>query len=298
MTRPYIFVVVVLVCSGMGLLCASLAPMYDILQMVCDRSLRRKWLFLTTLVLVFIPGYATFGWMRARNDPTAADLLVAAILFFGGCFVASIALLSRRTAKDLLRIAGLERDAFIDPLTQLFNRRYLSHRFNEETFRAARYQMGLAVILVDIDHFKLVNDSYGHRSGDEVLRQVAQRIRTELRTSDIAVRYGGDEFLIIATNADCANGIMIAERLRRKVKENPVRNANGFVIPISVSIGVATLIPNESASTIIHRVDCALYRAKQKGRDRICVAQAGDAPCLNVESTTPDIDHPFAQTRA
>ena len=134
MTLPYSFIIVALVCTGMGLLCASLVPIRDILRMPCERSLRRQWLFLTSLVILFIPGYAIFGWMRARSHSTAPDLVVAAILFFGACFVVGVAFLSRRTANDLLRIAGLERDVFIDPLTQLFNRRYLSLRFKEETF--------------------------------------------------------------------------------------------------------------------------------------------------------------------
>ncbi|HEX4038673.1 MAG TPA: GGDEF domain-containing protein [Acidobacteriaceae bacterium] len=278
MTRPSPFVVMVLVCSGTGLLCASLVPMGDILRLVCNRSLRWKWRLLTALVLAFIPGYAAFAVMRVRSEPSAADVIVAAILFFGGCFVAGVAFLSRQTAKDLLRIAGLERDAYTDPLTQLFNRRYLSHRFNEETFRAHRYETELAVILVDIDHFKRVNDTWGHRAGDEVLRQVAQRIRAELRSGDIAVRYGGDELLVMAPHSDGERGTLIAERIRREVKD-AIITANGSAIAITASIGVAALLADEDAGTLIQRVDCTLYQAKQEGRDRVCVAQGGDTPC-------------------
>jgi diguanylate cyclase (GGDEF)-like protein len=270
-------IVMALVCAGTALLIASLVPVRDILRVIRAGSLRRNWLFLTTLIMLFIPGYATFGWLSVRNHPAVVDLVVAAILFFGGCFVFGVVHLSRQTAESLLRVARLEQDALIDPLTQLSNRRYLSRRFSEEISRAHRHHLNLTVIMVDIDHFKMVNDVYGHRTGDEVLCRIARVIEGELRTSDIAVRYGGDEILVIATNTDAPSGKILAERLRRAIREEAIPCDGGVPILITVSIGVATLLLKECTRELIDRVDRALYEAKRQGRDQVCAAPRGAA---------------------
>lgn len=288
-------IVMTLVCAGTGLLIASLVPVRDILGMIQTGSLRRNWLFLATLIMLFIPGYAMFGWLCVRNHPTVVDLFVAAILFFGGCFVFGVVQLSRQTARSLLRVARLERDALIDPLTQLSNRRYLSHRFSEEISRAHRHHLNLTVILVDIDHFKMVNDVYGHRAGDEVLCRIARVIEGELRTSDIAVRYGGDEILVIATNTDAPGGKILAERLRRAIREEAVPCESGGPILITVSIGVATLLAEECTCELIDRVDRALYQAKEQGRDRVCAAPRREARVADKTMADASIVEPVAK---
>jgi diguanylate cyclase (GGDEF)-like protein len=276
-------IVMALVCAGMGLLFSSLVPVLEILRMIRAGSLRRNWLILTSLIVLFIPGYATFAWLRGRERPTVVDLVVAVILFFGSCFVLSVAHLSKQTAGSLLRVASLERDALLDPLTQLSNRHYLSHRFSEEISRAHRYHLNLSVILVDIDHFKMVNDVYGHRAGDEVLKRIARVIEREIRASDIAVRYGGDEILVIATNTDDSSGRILAERMRGAIQEEQILAESGSSIPITVSIGVATLLASEYMCELIDRVDRALYEAKQLGRDRVCVARREEM-CVSTET--------------
>ncbi len=269
----------VLVGVGIGLLAISLLPLRDILRMVHPGTLRRKWALLAALILFFICGYAVFAWQCARTPLSSADILVGLLLFSGSCFVAGIAFLSRQTVRDLCRLAELEHDAGHDPLTHLLNRRCLASRFNEEVSRAHRYNVELSVLMIDLDHFKVINDDYGHQTGDEILRSIGKTISTECRPSDITVRYGGDEILLIATNTTLESARELAERLRRQVKEMTLISGTGELITITVSIGLASLLRAESPEALLERADHALYRAKSLGRDRVCTH--GETPLGN-----------------
>ncbi len=183
--------VVGLALAGLLILLVSLIPIFRILERVKSGSVRSGWLVLTALVFLFVAGYAIFAWLNFETEANAADVVVAVVLFLGACFVLGIAQLSRQTAVDILRIATLERDVFTDDLTGLFNRRYLSARLGEEVAKARRYSSDLSASMVDLDHFKAVNDTYGHQTGDEVLRSVSVVVSQTIRSSDIAVRYGG-----------------------------------------------------------------------------------------------------------
>ena len=157
--------------------------------------------------------------------------------------------------------------ATIDKLTGVANRQQLLATLFNEVERASRYNRPFSVAFVDIDHFKTVNDTYGHAAGDIVLRGVAQTIHNNLRGTDLIGRYGGEEFLLTVT-ADRDTAEAIAERLRTAVGETPVASRSG-PIAVSVSVGVGHVRAGDDLGTVIGRADQALYCAKQRGRDNV-----------------------------
>ncbi len=163
-----------------------------------------------------------------------------------------------------------------DQLTGLHNRRHLDAVLIEEWERGKRYQHPMAVILMDIDHFKSVNDTHGHAVGDDCLQQVAKRIHQGLRwPTDFASRYGGEEFCIILPETDIQGAVSVAERIRTLIEKEPIETRTG-PLPITISAGVHSVIPsnNNSPQAVLEQADMALYRAKQDGRNRVCKQQA------------------------
>jgi two-component system cell cycle response regulator len=173
--------------------------------------------------------------------------------------------------KELLKHIGLT-----DPLTRVNNRRYIEHRVMEEVGRTCRHGSPLSCMYIDIDHFKKINDKVGHQGGDEVLREVALRIKAELRLSDALGRFGGEEFVVLLVDTEHAAALAVAERIRTSVAEPALELNSGASISVTVSIGVATLDQTESggdtdgvAQQFVARADRALYRAKEEGRNRV-----------------------------
>jgi diguanylate cyclase (GGDEF)-like protein len=175
--------------------------------------------------------------------------------------------------RERLRIAGLT-----DSLTGLYNRRHLQHRLEQELARAGRYGHSLACLFIDADHFKRINDTYGHPAGDQVLIALAQRLRSHLRGSDLASRYGGEEFAVLLPQTDAASACRLAERIRLGVECEPVPLEDGRKVHLSVSIGVAALAdrttqtPAEAGAALLRQADEAVYRAKSDGRNRVVCA--------------------------
>ncbi|HEX7025867.1 MAG TPA: GGDEF domain-containing protein, partial [Gammaproteobacteria bacterium] len=161
-----------------------------------------------------------------------------------------------------------EKMARTDPLTGVSNRAGISDVLVREIRSHIETAHPLTVIMLDIDHFKPINDTHGHDYGDEVLIKVARALVETLRTSDAVARWGGEEFLLVCPNTSLQNGAALAEKLRERIKALGI----GGKCRISASFGVATL-GNESIDQLIKRVDEALYRAKQNGRDRVEVSQ-------------------------
>jgi diguanylate cyclase (GGDEF)-like protein len=164
--------------------------------------------------------------------------------------------------------ARLARLAVTDDLTRAYNYRVLHTRMEEEIGRASRYGNAFSVLMMDLDHFKRVNDRYGHPVGDEVLRAFADRVRTEVRQADVLVRRGGEEFFLIMPEASEDEAAIVAERIRARVAQGPIETHVGPV-EITVSIGVAQWCDPEDAAMLEGRADAALYRAKESGRDRV-----------------------------
>jgi two-component system cell cycle response regulator len=167
----------------------------------------------------------------------------------------------------------LERLAAIDPLTDAYNRRFGLLRLQEEFGRAIRVEGPLGVLMVDLDHFKTVNDTFGHLAGDRVLRAVAGSMRHVLREGDILVRYGGEEFLAVLPGASAADLLELAERLRRAVSATEVPD-HDMRIKVTASVGAASYPEHDvaSASELVGSADEALYIAKRSGRDCVSVA--------------------------
>lgn len=175
----------------------------------------------------------------------------------------------------------LVRSGITDVLTGLYNRRYLQHRLGDELARAQRSGRALACIIFDVDHFKPINDRWGHPAGDRVLAQIAHLIREECRASDIAIRYGGEEFAVLLPGTGMAEALQVAERTRRAVAAGEFVLPNDEAIRLTISAGISCAHPapaGEDLKTLgdrlIAEADVQLYRAKAEGRDRVCGATA------------------------
>jgi diguanylate cyclase (GGDEF)-like protein len=163
-----------------------------------------------------------------------------------------------------------------DQLTRLYNRRYLVNRYHEEYRRAERHQTPLSVVMLDIDHFKHLNDTYGHIAGDECLKLVAEALNSCIsRAGDTLARYGGEEFIVLLSSTDTEGARVVAERLRESV-ENIRFRIEGEAVPVTISVGVAETIPKDfrNAERAIQMADEALYEAKDQGRNRVCCYSA------------------------
>jgi diguanylate cyclase (GGDEF)-like protein len=174
---------------------------------------------------------------------------------------------------------ALSADAACDPLTGLPNRRNLSTELDREHALARRGRPGFAVLLLDVDHFKAVNDDRGHQAGDSALMIIADRLRLRARTSDVVGRWGGEEFLIVAPDTTGEGAVALAEDLRRAVSGAPIE-IEGGPVSITASVGVAAW-ERESVEELLGRADQALYEAKSTGRDRVVCAPRLD-PVANV----------------
>jgi two-component system chemotaxis response regulator CheY len=161
-----------------------------------------------------------------------------------------------------------------DELTQLPNRRTVLQRLDEEISRAERYGHPLSIVLLDIDHFKDVNDTYGHPAGDTVLRQTAKKLSGAIRDTDLLGRYGGEEFLAVLAQTDLPGARKLAERIRTEIESHVFDLGNGTNLRKTVSLGASTWNHgSDSADELIARADAALYLAKEGGRNRVVMAE-------------------------
>jgi len=157
-----------------------------------------------------------------------------------------------------------------DFLTTLFNRSEILAALDREFSRSGREGRAATVIMADIDHFKRINDSLGHAAGDEVLKEVAHRLKADLRSYDVVGRYGGEEFLIILPGCELATGARRADEIRNLVAKDPILTPFGTT-SVTVSMGVTVTSPNRdhSVSDILHEADVSMYAAKKNGRNRV-----------------------------
>lgn len=168
-------------------------------------------------------------------------------------------------AKEELRIQASQ-----DALTKLANRRSVLEQLEKDSARCRRSGLPMGVLMLDLDHFKSINDTYGHASGDAVLRASAERMKRSVRAYDTVGRFGGEEFLVLLPGAGNADVVRIAERIRLAMNSLPL-NVDGNIIAFSCSIGAAIRAPDEATSDteLMHDADMALYRSKEKGRDQV-----------------------------
>jgi diguanylate cyclase (GGDEF)-like protein len=207
---------------------------------------------------------------RVEAGATAAMLALLAIV---GVFILRpmVARICADRASLEAANQALEELAVTDQLTKANNRLKFNEVLTHELRQCARYATPLSVIMFDIDHFKKVNDQHGHPAGDAMLREVAERVRSHIRSADWLFRYGGEEFVVAAPHTDLAQAAALAEKLRAVIAAAPFPGD----IPGSISLGVAQARPGESVEALMGRVDAALYRAKENGRNRV-VADEGE----------------------
>lgn len=177
----------------------------------------------------------------------------------------------RKRMQELLR-AQLDRSlemAVTDPLTGLRNRRYLRRHLEAQLQR----EQGAAVLLIDLDRFKMINDVHGHAAGDAVLKEVARRLEAELRAADVVARWGGEEFVAVLAGAPAEKLMQVAERLRTALEREPVRLDSGLDLAVTLCVGVAKGAPGTDPDALLRTADAALYRAKAAGRNRSVLAE-------------------------
>ena len=160
--------------------------------------------------------------------------------------------------------------AFYDSLTKIFGRRYVEAWLETEYARVKRYNTDLALVLFDIDHFKKINDTYGHQAGDFVLQELAATVKSVIRQADVLGRYGGEEFLVCMPETKVEKALLSAERIRKGVEEKEFIY-DGKKIPVTISLGVASFrqMPEDKVSRFIKDADEALYFSKEHGRNRV-----------------------------
>ncbi|MBI4927963.1 MAG: GGDEF domain-containing protein [Anaerolineae bacterium] len=264
---------ILLVC-GACVLAAALIPIRRLLDLLPPGRMRSNWILLMGLALFFILGYVAYGFVFLRAEQHSVDLIVPIIFFFGSIFVILSATLSQQTVVNVRRITMLEQENVTDSLTGVFNRRYLDRRLNEEFARAERYGQPLSALLIDLDNFKMVNDEYGHPAGDDVMVTFANRLLETIRAGDIVARYGGDEFMVIATNTPGPEAGRLAERIRHQFETHPIQLGDTAGQPLSVritvSIGVSCFCENfADAQSFVACADAMMYKAKNQGRNQV-----------------------------
>ncbi|MEM7411844.1 MAG: diguanylate cyclase [Myxococcota bacterium] len=252
-------------------LCDLVMPLLDGEKLVRANAERDDGALVPVIVLTSVTDAARRARLLRRG---AADVIGKP--FQPEDLIARIALnLKLVTAqKELIeKNRELERLSSTDPLTGLPNRRFLDQTLAAEFNRSRRHQLSFAVVMIDIDHFKRVNDQFGHLVGDEVLRRVAGVIGERVRATDCGGRYGGEEFLAVLTNNDAPGALIFAERLRAAVEELQIDSGQGQSVSVTLSIGVAAWNPHiPDFETVIAAADRALYEAKARGRNQVVVA--------------------------
>jgi diguanylate cyclase (GGDEF)-like protein len=191
--------------------------------------------------------------------------------------LAEINNLLRQEIEERKRIEKqLHRLATTDPLTGAINRRHFFNLAKQEFDRSYSYEQQISIILFDVDHFKEINDAYGHIAGDQILQTIAERFLCNLRQMDIFGRYGGDEFVILLPETDLEQARMAAERLHKVVTQEPIETPRGS-IPLRLSMGVANLTNADDMEKLIIKADQALYAAKEAGRNQVIVFDGSHA---------------------
>jgi len=264
----------IFVTLGAAILIAALLPVRRLIAQLPEGPVRRRWYLLATLIKLFILGYLGYFAILVQHDLELHDLIAPVVFLLGACFVWLTTALSLQTAGTIRRVSQLEQETMIDPLTGIFNRRCLERRMREEFDRFLRYNTPFSILLIDVDHFKKINDTYGHQTGDQVLCSLAKQLQHSLRTSDIVARYGGEEFLVLAPGTELEVGRGLAERLRQYTANHGLVLGNGapqkLALHLTVSIGVADSRGGcLNHGDMIRRADQALYRAKIQGRNRV-----------------------------
>lgn len=286
--------VFVLLCAGVSYLvfgqgaqASSASWMFLILPLIIWAAYRFTQREVTTIIAAIsavaiwytLDGHGPFGSV-SLNISLLKLLAFISTLVVTGLLLNAVEGERKRAIGDLQQeLRGVKDEAISDPLTGLSNRRYLWHFLPYELLRVARRESSLAVIMIDLDHFKRVNDTYGHEAGDLVLTKVAALLRSHIRDSDIASRYGGEEFVLVLPDATLEGTKRRADAIRHAIREMKLEHLGKPIAGVTASIGIA-MFPDhaEDSESLMRIVDDLLYEAKRSGRDRIVVSLGPQNP--------------------
>lgn len=224
-----------------------------------------------SMVFLFSPATVWFNWFSFLVFVFLTSIFS---ILSNSMIQSNIRQIDDQTRQLELSEARLHDLSIRDHLTSLFNRRYLEEMLSHELQRAAQKELSLAVILIDVDHFKQINDTLGHSAGDVVLQKVGYFVLEQVRQSDFVCRYGGDEFVIILPDIGMEKGVERAEHLRKGIKQLFSEHADQLSGEVTISLGIA-FFPDHGSTvqTMLQSADKALYQAKHEGRDRVVVAR-------------------------
>ncbi len=256
---------IAIILVSIGTICLSIAILPT--RQICslEKKHRFAWRCLGTLILLFLGGYLYYGSQLLFRPVQIHDLLISIIMVAGGFFVILVARLSLQTLKGIKKIADRERHrALHDELTELPNRTLLYERIEQAMLEAKRDETTIAIMLMDLNRFKEINDTLGHFYGDYLLQMIAPRMWECIRQADTIARFGGDEFAVVLPGVELEQAVNIAEKITRAMEE-PF-HIEGNSLSIDVSIGIA-LYPRHGtdSDTLLQRADIALYAAKKTG---------------------------------
>ena len=262
---------------GAFYLVRALFPIRMLIMELPSGKLRKRWKILSFLIIFFLIAYCViaYNFWLLREHVSNLSTIGSIMLLFGGLFAYLVGDLALQTTNDITNLAILKHENMTDGLLGIKNRRYFDQRLSEEVALSKRYKLPLTVILIDIDYFKNVNDTYGHKIGDDVLINLANLIMHEARDTDIVARYGGEEIVILMPNSGKKEAENLAERLRSIIEKTTVAKIDSTqeVIQVTASFGVcslSTIITDKEA--LIEEADQALYLAKKYGRNRVVIS--------------------------
>jgi diguanylate cyclase (GGDEF)-like protein len=259
--------------TAVGLSLTSLVPIGRVYRMLSPGIVRATWGTLGSLIFIVAVGDVAFLWINyTEGSNRREDWLVGLVCLAAAIFVVVVCHLAHHTAKDVSRLSWLESVAKVDPVTELYNRRHIMAVLAEECIRSSGDNSPISILLMDVDNFKKINDTYGHQAGDVVLKEMASLITTASGSRSVG-RYGGEEFLVVLPHEDSSDAWVVAERIRSAIEATAVVYDGDPIISATISIGIATAFGwKEKPEDLVGLADEALYAAKSTGRNRICHA--------------------------
>ena len=262
---------------GACVLITALVPIRNLIRRLPPGKVRLSWILLIVLTLFFVVGYTAYGIVFLGNQGNA-DLIVPSIFLSGSIFVLLSSILSLRTAIDIRRVTMLEQENVTEPLTGIYNRRYLDRRVHEEFARAERYHQPLSIILIGLDNFAAVNEEYGHTAADSALVSFTRMMESVIRPVDVIARYAGVEFMLVATNTTGPEAYELAEKIRKTADTHALEMVDEFKKHLSIrmttSIGVVCYAKRfESVQAFVECAGLMMDRAKREGHNRTVLVE-------------------------
>ncbi|MBB5316748.1 GGDEF domain-containing protein [Tunturibacter empetritectus] len=276
MTIPAIsnLIIQLILAISVAFLFSALLPIRWICAMLPRGLARSTWRSMSVLIIFSAAGVAVFLRINTTEAPNPHDdWLVSLVFLAASIFVLTVCTLALHTAKDLSKIADLEHAAIIDPVTELFNRRHIMALLDAQCQHSSQHNSPFSILLIDVDNFKTINDTFGHRTGDTVLKELGRVIAHIIPDSRSIGRYGGEEFLVILPQSASSEAWRIAEELRAAVQSTKIASQRAPINSPTISIGIATAYGwKETSEDLIEIADQALYSAKAAGRNCVCHA--------------------------